>query len=166
MGDANEAKIRISVIHIALYEPEIPGNTGNIARLAAASGSTLHLIGRLGFSLQHPDARRAGMDYWQHVPLHRHINYADFEEAMAGQRLWLFSTHATTDHWDVEFSDGDALVFGPESRGLPRELVTAAGARALRIPMWGDVRSLNIASAAAVALYEALRQTKRDHGNS
>jgi tRNA (cytidine/uridine-2'-O-)-methyltransferase len=149
------------LIHIALYEPEIPGNTGNIARLAAASGSSLHLIGRMGFSLQHPEAKRAGMDYWQHVDPHRHINYADFEEEMAGNRLWLFSTHATTDHWDAEFRDGDALVFGPESRGLPGDLVTAAGSRALRIPMWGEVRSLNIASAAAVALYEALRQIHR-----
>lgn len=144
---------------LALYEPEIPQNAGAIARLCAATGAELHLIGRMGFSLRHPAARRAGMDYWEQIRVHRHIAYADFRDAVAPARVWLLSTHAEQPLWDARFERGDVLLFGPESRGLPNELLQADAPRALRIPMLPAARSLNLAASAAVALYEALRQT-------
>ncbi|MEX2582253.1 MAG: tRNA (cytidine(34)-2'-O)-methyltransferase [Gemmatimonadota bacterium] len=147
-------------LSLALYEPEIPGNAGNIARLCAATGTPLHLIGRLGFSFRHPDAKRAGMDYWENVETHRHINYDDFASAMTGRRVWALSTHGSSSLWDVEFRADDALLLGPESRGLPADLRDALDPCVLRIPMIPGARSLNLGSSAAVALYEALRQTR------
>lgn len=144
---------------IALYEPEIPQNAGAVARLCAATGAELHLIGRLGFSLRHPAARRAGMDYWEQIRLHRHIAYADFCDAVVPARVWMLSTHAEQPLWDARFQPGDVLLLGPESRGLPSELLAAHPSRALRIPMLPQARSLNLAASAAVALYEMLRQT-------
>ena len=144
---------------LALFEPEIPANAGNIARLCAASGTPLHLIGRLGFSFRHPDAKRAGMDYWRKVELHRHVTYDDFTAAIRPRRVWGFSAHAERSFWEVEFARGDVLLFGPESRGLPEALLTALHPHTLHIPMLPGTRSLNLSSAAAVALYEALRQT-------
>jgi tRNA (cytidine/uridine-2'-O-)-methyltransferase len=146
---------------VALYEPEIPPNAGNIARLCAATGAELHLIGRLGFSLQHPDAQRAGMDYWRQVALHRHINHADFRAANAGRRIWMLTTRTARSLWDVRFRTDDVLLLGPESKGLPDALLAADPDHTLRIPMLPDARSLNLASSAAIALYEALRQVHR-----
>jgi tRNA (cytidine/uridine-2'-O-)-methyltransferase len=144
---------------LALFEPEIPSNAGNIARLCAATGTPLHLIGRLGFSFRHPDAKRAGMDYWASVELHRHITYDDFTEAAHGRRVWGFTTRGADSLWDVAFAADDVLLFGPESRGLPEALLTALHPRIVRIPMRTGTRSLNLSSAAAAGLYEALRQT-------
>jgi tRNA (cytidine/uridine-2'-O-)-methyltransferase len=143
---------------VALYEPEIPPNAGSIARLCAATGSPFHLIGRLGFSLKHPDAQRAGMDYWSQVELHRHINYADFRQSTAGRRVWMLTTRATRSLWDVSFEVGDVLLFGPESRGLPASLLERDPTHCLRIPMLPGARSLNLATSASIVLYEALRQ--------
>lgn len=143
---------------VALYEPEIPGNAGNIARLCAATGTPLHLIGRLGFSFRHPDAKRAGMDYWERIDVRRHINYSDFAAEIGASRVWALTTRADRSLWQVSFRPDDVLLLGPESRGLPDELLESLRPNALRIPMLPDTRSLNIASAAAVALYEALRQ--------
>jgi tRNA (cytidine/uridine-2'-O-)-methyltransferase len=146
------------LISIALFEPEIPGNAGAVARVCAATGSPLHLIGRLGFSFQHPKAKRAMMDYWEGVRMERHVNYADFTAATAGQNVWAFSTRAERTFWEANFSPGDVLLFGPESRGLPDALLEEAGERAVRIPMMPPARSLNLSTSVATALYEALRQ--------
>ncbi len=149
------------VPHVALYEPEIPANAGAVARLCAASGAPLHLIGRLGFSFRHPAARRAGMDYWDRVKVVRHIDFADFRTAVGASRIWMLSTHGQRIVWDASFDASDVLLFGPESRGLPGELLAADPAHSLRIPMRDPVRSLNLATSVAITLYEALRQFAR-----
>lgn len=146
-------------MHVALYEPEIPGNAGNVARLCAATGSTLHLIGRLGFFFRHREAKRAVMDYWEGVDYRRHVSYGDFRAEVGGRTVWMLSTKGERTLWDAAFSPGDVLLFGPESRGLPADLLAADPARVLRIPMLPAARSLNLATAVGIALYEALRQT-------
>jgi len=148
-------------IDVALYEPEIPGNAGAIARTCGATGAPLHLVGRLGFSFTHPKAKRALMDYWQHVEYHVHVAWSDFAERVRGRRIWMFTTRAERSLWDAEFAPGDVLLFGPESRGLPDEVLARAPAHHLRIPMRPETRSLNLSTAAGVALYEALRQVER-----
>jgi tRNA (cytidine/uridine-2'-O-)-methyltransferase len=148
---------------IALFEPEIPGNAGNVARLCAATGSKLHLIGRLGFSLRHPDARRAAMDYWDRVETHRHIAWSDFRSSMAGGRVIAFSTRAEKSLWDTIFEPGDTLLFGPESRGLPDDILKDVAPLVVRIPMLPNERSLNIGTSAGIATYEALRQLRISH---
>jgi tRNA (cytidine/uridine-2'-O-)-methyltransferase len=145
-------------LQVALYEPEIPPNAGNIARLCAATGTPLHLIGRLGFSFSHPSAKRAVMDYWQSVDWLRHVSWEDFRAATPG-RVWMFTTKAGRTLWEAELSPGDVLLFGPESRGLPEDLLSADPERCVRIPMIPGARSLNLATAVGVALYEALRRT-------
>jgi tRNA (cytidine/uridine-2'-O-)-methyltransferase len=143
---------------VALYEPEIPPNAGNVARLCAATGSPLHLIGRLGFSFTHPQAKRAVMDYWDDVDHTHHADWADFVTAVAGRRIWMLTTTAERSFWDADFAPGDVLLFGPESRGLPADLLAGDRARCLRIPMRADARSLNLATAVGIVLYEALRR--------
>ncbi len=142
---------------VVLIEPEIPQNTGNIARLCAATSSSLHLCGKLGFRIDEHAVRRAGLDYWPLVDLHVHESFAAFERDLS-PRVWLLSAHATRSYTDVAFAPGDALVFGKESVGLPRELLDRAEPRVLGIPTLGPVRSLNLANAVAIALFEALRQ--------
>jgi tRNA (cytidine/uridine-2'-O-)-methyltransferase len=144
---------------VALYEPEIPGNAGGVARLCGATGSPLHLIGRLGFSFAHPKAKRAVMDYWEDVDVRRHVAWEDFAKSVEGRRVWMLTTKAQRTIWDAEFAPGDVLLFGPESRGLPEALLASAPERCLRIPMAPGARSLNLATAVGIALYEALRQT-------
>lgn len=148
------------MFHIVLVEPEIPHNAGAAGRLALATDSTLHLVEPLGFSLEDKYVRRTGLDYWQDV---RVCVWKSFEELRAGAgdsaRFWFLSTKATSSPWQAEFQPGDYLVFGRETKGLPEELVAAAGARALRIPMApGGTRSLNLSTAVAIVLYEAVRQ--------
>ena len=144
---------------VALVEPEIPPNTGNIARLCAATGTPLHLIEPLGFRLTDKHLRRAGLDYWDAVDLTRHASYAAFEQALAPARCFLFSTRGTRLYSEVAYRPGDVLVFGSESRGLPDALLAAHPAEVVGIPVQADrVRSLNLANAVAIALYEALRQ--------
>jgi len=147
------------MFHVALWEPEIPPNTGNVARLCAATGATLHLIGRLGFQLDDRRLRRAGLDYWEHVTIHRHAQMSDFEAAFPGLRIWCFSAHASRLYTTADFQTGDCLLFGSETRGLPPSILTRFAETALTIPMpAGHVRSLNLATAVGIALYEALRQ--------
>lgn len=146
---------------VVLIEPEIPPNTGSIARLCAATDTELHLVGRLGFSLDDRYLRRAGLDYWPHVRLSVHASWSDFLSARRPARLLGFSAHGPDSYTRVAFRPDDALVFGGEARGLPEEL-----RRALeplwRIPMSGSaVRSLNLANAVSIVLYEALRQLGR-----
>jgi tRNA (cytidine/uridine-2'-O-)-methyltransferase len=149
---------------IALVEPEIPPNTGNIARLCAATGTPLDLIGRLGFSLSEPALRRAGLDYWDAVRLQRHEDWEAFQRTgPAGRRLF-FSTAGVRSYLDERYAPGDVLVFGNESRGLPDDLLKANPDRVLAIPIRGDrVRSLNLATAAGIVLFEALRQVQGPH---
>jgi tRNA (cytidine/uridine-2'-O-)-methyltransferase len=148
-----------TILHVALWEPEIPPNTGNVARLCAATGAALHLIGRLGFRLDNRYLRRAGLDYWPEVDLRRHATLEEFETARKGSRLFCFSARAAGAYTAVRFQPGDGLLFGGESQGLPPGVVERYGERALTIPMpAGKVRSLNLATAVGIALYEALRQ--------
>lgn len=145
--------------HLALLEPEIPPNAGNVARLCAATGTPLHLIGRLGFSFLHPRAKRAVMDYWEDVEVHRHVAWEDFRHATAGRTVWMLTTRGERTIWEAELEPGDVLLLGPESRGLPDAILGADPERRVRIPMRPGARSLNLATAAGIALYEALRRT-------
>ncbi|MBX3191464.1 MAG: tRNA (cytidine(34)-2'-O)-methyltransferase [Labilithrix sp.] len=149
-------------IHVVLVEPEIPPNTGNVARLCAAAGSPLHLVGPLGFRIDEHSVRRAGVDYWHLVDVRRHLDFAHFlhafdREAPPG-RLHLFSAVAEKSYLDAKIAPGDALVFGKESVGLPDELLAQYKDRVVGIPTIGAVRSLNLANAAGIALWDALRQ--------
>jgi tRNA (cytidine/uridine-2'-O-)-methyltransferase len=150
----------MSILHVALWEPEIPPNTGNVARLCAATGVPLHLVGRLGFRLDERSLRRAGLDYWSAVEVHRHASLAELEQQFArAGRIFCLSTRGEVAYTDVHYQSGDCLLFGSESRGLPDEVLGRHAGRTLRIPMpAGKVRSLNLATAAGIAVYEALRQ--------
>lgn len=149
------------VLHIVLIAPEIPHNAGAAGRLALATGSRLHLVKPLGFSLDDKHVRRTGLDYWKEVDLAVWEDFAELRAAAdPSARFWLLSTKARRSHWEVEFADGDYLVFGCESRGLPEAMIEEAGEGALRIPMKaGATRSLNLSTAVAITLYEAARQT-------
>ncbi len=150
----------LPVVHVALWEPEIPPNTGNIARLCAATGAPLHLVGRLGFRLDERSLRRAGLDYWHALTLHRHDSLAELEQHFAKHgRIFCLSARADTPYTTAAFQPGDCLLFGPELRGLPAEVLQRHAGRTLCIPMpTGIVRSLNLATAVGIVLYEALRQ--------
>jgi tRNA (cytidine/uridine-2'-O-)-methyltransferase len=152
------------MIHVALWEPQIAPNTGNIARLCAATACRLHLIGRLGFHLDDRHLRRAGLDYWNAVDLQRHATFADFVATVSGARIIALSTRAEQPHTSVRYAAGDCLLFGNESYGLPDDILHDARILPARIPMPGQaVRSLNLATAAGIALYEALRQIEHWH---
>ncbi|MDR3305522.1 MAG: tRNA (uridine(34)/cytosine(34)/5-carboxymethylaminomethyluridine(34)-2'-O)-methyltransferase TrmL [Clostridiales Family XIII bacterium] len=146
--------------HIVLVEPEIPPNTGNIARTCAATGTHLHLVAPLGFEVSDRSVRRAGLDYWPYVKLHRHDSLDAFLRDCAGAPLYFVSTKGKQNHADVRYEDGAMLVFGKETKGLPENLLKTQEDRTIRIPMLGDehLRSLNLANSAAIVLYEALRQ--------
>ena len=146
--------------HIVLIEPEIPPNTGNIGRLCAATGSHLHLVGKLGFSLDDKHLKRAGLDYWPEVKLHRWESFEQLRAHYPQGLFWYTSKKAQRTYAEISFSPGDFLVFGKETSGLPEDLLAAEADRALRIPIFSPaVRSLNLANSAAIILYEALRQT-------
>lgn len=147
------------MLHIALFEPEIPPNTGNIMRLCANTGCRLHLIHPLGFSLDEKQVRRAGMDYRDLAAVQEHESFAAFNKAMLGKRVFACSTKATTSYVATAFQDEDVLLFGPETRGLPEILLASLpDDLKLRIPMLPDSRSLNLSNTVAVVVYEALRQ--------
>jgi tRNA (cytidine/uridine-2'-O-)-methyltransferase len=149
------------MFHIALLEPEIPPNTGNIIRLCVATGAILHIIGRAGFPLGERTVRRAAVDYWDEVNLCRHVTLEEFESGQGQGRIFCFSTHAAIPYTRVAYQRGDRLLFGCESKGLPASVVARYGERALCIPMpTGKVRSLNLANAVSIVLYEALRQVQ------
>ncbi|MEN8107352.1 MAG: tRNA (uridine(34)/cytosine(34)/5-carboxymethylaminomethyluridine(34)-2'-O)-methyltransferase TrmL [Pseudomonadota bacterium] len=145
--------------HVVLYQPEIPPNTGNIIRLCANTGSALHLISPLGFELDNRKLRRAGLDYREFATLAVHESLATFQAVVQPARCWALSTHGRRDYHSVQFQPGDALLFGPETRGLPVEVLEELGADAvLRLPMVAGSRSLNLANTVAVVVYEAWRQ--------
>ena len=146
-------------LHVVLFEPDIPQNTGNIARLCAGTGMPLHLIEPLGFQLTDKAMKRAGLDYWDSVQLHRHSNFSAFLEAVQPQRLFFLSKHGQKYYTAVQYQPGDALVFGSETRGLPPAIHEQYGDNLLSIPMHEEnVRSLNLANSVAIVLYEAIRQ--------
>ena len=147
------------MLHIILYQPEIPPNTGNIIRLCANTGARLHLVGPLGFVLDDARLRRAGLDYDELTVVRQYTGWSGFLQENPGLRLWAFSTRGNRRHGEVAYRENDGLVFGPESRGLPAELLGELGDdRTVRIPMQASSRSLNLSNAVAVSLYEALRQ--------
>jgi tRNA (cytidine/uridine-2'-O-)-methyltransferase len=159
LGSMDEANSKSPVLRIALWEPEIPPNTGNVARLCAATGAELHLIGRLGFRLDDRRLRRAGLEYWERLVVHQHVDLTAFESFLAGSRLFAFSAHSKRPYTAVKYERGDCLLFGGESHGLPAGFLDRTGPNALCLPMPADtVRSLNLATAAGIATYEALRQ--------
>ena len=147
-------------IHIVLVEPEIPPNTGNIARTAAATDSVLHLVKPLGFSLDEKSLRRAGLDYWPYVKLEVHDSLDDFLREYGGRRFWLATTKGGRLYTDADFRDEDMILFGRETAGLPRELIESRKDMAIRIPMSEAtrLRSFNLSNAANIVLFEALRQ--------
>lgn len=146
-------------LHIVLVAPEIPPNTGSIARLCAATRCRLHLVRPLGFSLEDRYLKRAGLDYWPYVDLQVHASWEHFRAAYPDQKLHLFSARASRSFWSAEYRLGDALVFGSESRGLPPELLAAYPNDTYVIPIEHPmVRSLNLSNAVSIVLYEALRQ--------
>ncbi|WP_257388210.1 tRNA (uridine(34)/cytosine(34)/5-carboxymethylaminomethyluridine(34)-2'-O)-methyltransferase TrmL [Tahibacter caeni] len=147
------------MLHVALHQPEIPPNTGNVIRLCANSGARLHLIRPLGFALDDARLRRAGLDYHEYAELHVHDDFAAFLAAAAPARVFALSTRGTTSPYAVRFANDDAVVFGSETRGLPQELLDALPApQRLRLPMRPGNRSLNLSNAVAVVVYEAWRQ--------
>ena len=147
------------MFHIVLYQPEIPPNTGNIMRLCANTGARLHLIEPLGFTLEDKALRRAGLDYREWVDVRTHASLENFLSSIQPPRLLAFSTHAKRRYSEITYRENDALLFGPETRGLPRELLsTIAPELRLRLPLIPHNRSLNLSNAVAVALYEAWRQ--------
>jgi tRNA (cytidine/uridine-2'-O-)-methyltransferase len=139
-------------------DPEIPQNTGNIARLAAATQSRLHLVGRLGFRIDEHSVRRAGVDYWHLVDLHQHLDLAHFRHKNPAARLRLFSAVAERSYLEADLRPGDALVFGKESTGLDPDLLAEHPDATFGIPTLGPVRSLNLANAVSIVLFEALRK--------
>ena len=148
-------------MHIVLYEPDIPFNTGNVGRTCVATGSTLHLVGRLGFSLDAAQVKRAGLDYWEKVRLHQYPSWEAFlEKIPADAPLYFFSKKAQKPYWDAAFSPDGYLIFGCETKGLPDPLMDRYADRMWTIPMQPDsVRSLNLSVSVGVVLFEALRQT-------
>ena len=146
-------------MHVVLYQPEIPPNTGSVARLCAATLTPLHLIEPLGFKIDDKHLKRAGLDYWEFVDLRVYNSWEHFLEKNFGERLWYLSKKAARSYTQVNFAEDDYLVFGPETRGLPEEWLALNSERALRIPMMGTgVRSLNLSNAVSIVLYEGLRQ--------
>ena len=146
------------MINIVLVEPEIPGNTGNIARTCAVLGARLHLVEPLGFSIDEKHLRRAGLDYWDKLDVALYPNLDDFFEKNQGGEFFYFSTKASRRHSDVAYHDGCFLVFGKETKGLPEDLVYGNPDTAVRLPMRDELRSLNLANSVCAAAYEVMRQ--------
>src|SRR5688500_7322099 len=147
------------MLHVALFEPEIPPNTGNIARLCAATFSRLHIIGVTGFRMDDRTLKRSGLDYWDEVDLERHVDLNDLYAALPTSRFIYLTTKSTIPYTSWKFRSEDCMVFGPETRGLPRAVLDANPESSLTLPMPNDnVRSLNLATGVGIVLYEALRQ--------
>jgi len=143
-------------INVVLYEPEIPQNTGNIARLCACTGASLYLVGKLGFSLSSKYTKRAGLDYWDSVDLHKIDSMDELFKMFPDGKFYYLTTKSKKKYTDIEFKDGDFLVFGPETRGLPQEYVTKD--TAITLPMKEGQRSLNLSNSVAITVYEVIRQ--------
>ena len=154
------------MLHVILYQPEIPPNTGNIIRLCANTGASLHLVGPLGFQLDSTRVKRAGLDYADMTRVHQYVNWQNFRDEYPEMRIWAFSTRGQKSYDQAEFQAGDGLLFGPETRGLPEKLLSKNGSEyCLRLPMASASRSLNLSNTVAVGLYEAWRQLGFTKGN-
>ena len=151
-------RIGRSEMHIILHQPEIPGNTGNIGRTCVATGTPLHLIEPLGFRLDEKSIKRAGMDYWEKLDVTTYINYEDFLERNPRAKIYMATTKAPKIYTEVRYEPDCYIMFGKESAGIPEEILVNHKEDCIRIPMLGDVRSLNLGNSVAVILYEALRQ--------
>ena len=145
-------------MNIILHQPEIPQNTANIGRTCVATGTKLHLIEPLGFKLDDKAVKRAGMDYWQHVQLYRYMNFEEFLEKNPGAKIYMATTKAPNMYTDVAYEPDCYIMFGKESAGIPEEILVNHKEESIRIPMVGDIRSLNLGNSVAIVLYEALRQ--------
>ncbi|MCM1438422.1 MAG: tRNA (uridine(34)/cytosine(34)/5-carboxymethylaminomethyluridine(34)-2'-O)-methyltransferase TrmL [Roseburia sp.] len=153
------------MFNIVLVEPEIPQNTGNIVRTCAATGCRLHLVKPLGFEVSDKYLKRAGLDYWQYADITYWENFGELQKANAGGTFYYFTTKGRKRHCDAQFKQGDFLVFGKETKGLPEELLIKHPDECLRIPMLGELRSLNLSNSVAIAVYEGLRQLGFDGFN-
>jgi len=145
-------------MNIVLHEPEIPANTGNIGRTCVATGTSLHLIKPLGFDISDKAVRRAGMDYWKELDLHVYENFEEFVEKNPGARIYMATTKARKAYTEVEYKGNDFIMFGKESAGIPEEILVKYEETSVRIPMIGEIRSLNLSNSVSIILYEALRQ--------
>ena len=148
----------MAALNVILYEPEIPQNTGNIGRSCVATGTRLHLIEPLGFLLNDKTLKRAGMDYWEHLDVTRYDDWEDFLNKNPGAKIYYATTKGKNVYTQVQYEPDAFLMFGPESRGIPEEILVSHPDRCVRIPMVGETRSLNLANSVAIVLYEALRQ--------
>ncbi len=146
------------MINIVLHEPEIPANTGNIGRTCVAAGARLHLIEPLGFRLGEKEIKRAGLDYWDKLEVYTYVNYEDFLKKNPGAKIYMATTKALHTYADVKYEDECYIMFGKESAGIPEEILLDNKDTCVRIPMIGDIRSLNLSNSVAIVLYEALRQ--------
>lgn len=145
-------------MQIILHQPEIPGNTGNIGRTCVATGTPLHLIEPLGFRLDEKSIRRAGMDYWNLLEVHRYVNFQELLERHPGAKVWMATTKAKRSYTEVSYGSEDFIMFGKESAGIPEEILAQREEDCIRIPMLPAIRSLNLSNSVAIVLYEALRQ--------
>ena len=145
-------------MNIVLYEPEMPLNTGNIGRTCVATNTRLHLIEPLGFRLNAKEIKRAGLDYWPHLDVTVYADYQDFLERNPGAKIYMATTKAPHVYTDVSYEPDCYIMFGPESRGIPEDILVKHPDTSVRIPMWGETRSLNLSNSVAIILYEALRQ--------
>ena len=145
-------------MNIILHQPEIPANTGNIGRTCVATGTSLHLIEPLGFRLNEKEIKRAGMDYWEHLDVHRYVNFEQFKQEHPNAKIWMATTKAKYTYTDVTFGPEDFIMFGKESAGIPEEILVENEETCIRIPMLPQIRSLNLSNSVAIVLYEALRQ--------
>lgn len=146
-------------LNIVLIEPEIPNNTGNIGRLALASGSNLHLVKPLGFEIDDTRLKRAGLDYWQHLSVTYYNNIEAFFEINKNENMVFLSSHGTKNHWDITFEDNLFLIFGKESVGLPKSIIEKNSDRLFKIPLYSEhVRSLNLANSVSIVVYEGLKK--------
>ena len=145
-------------MNIVLHEPEIPANTGNIGRTCVATGTSLHLIKPLGVDISDKAVRRAGMDYWKELDLHVYEDFEEFVEKNPGARIYMATTKARKAYTEVEYKGNDFIMFGKESAGIPEEILVKYEDTSVRIPMIGEIRSLNLSNSVSIILYEALRQ--------
>ena len=148
----------MGVLNIVLHEPEIPANTGNIGRTCVATGTRLHLIEPLGFRLNEKAIKRAGMDYWEHLDVTRYLDYEDFLKKNPGAKIYMATTKAPKVYTEVSYEPDCYIMFGKESAGIPEEILVQHQEDCVRIPMVGDIRSLNLSNSVSIVLYEALRQ--------
>ena len=150
-------------LHVVLYQPEIPANTGNIGRTCVATGTALHLIRPLGFDIDEKSVKRAGLDYWEHLDLYVYDNFQDFIDKNPNAQLYMATTKAVNTYADVQYDENSFIMFGKESAGIPEEILVEYKEACIRIPMLDKIRSLNLSNSVSIILYEALRQHDFNH---